>query len=143
MFSKLSCVTRTRSVVFTLQSIQQHYRGSHVCGVNMEDDTLFILVSAVIASSSTRRSWHRRARPTLHYFCLSPFSLYSGVALCASTTKHETARVPPCTFERAPIAGYVRSPHGMHLLVGDCCGSGKNRVLSQSCTSGRKKDCPY
>ena len=40
-----------------LQPLQQHYRGSHVCGVNMEDDAMF--------SSSSRRLPHRRVAQTL------------------------------------------------------------------------------
>ena len=51
--------------------------------------------------------------------------------MCAATTTHLTAHVPSCALGRAPIAGYVCSPHGMLLLGSDCRGSGQNRVFPQ------------
>ena len=105
-------------------------------------------------SSSFRRLSHRGVRANDHHivelaqtciaaFAFSPFSTYCSVALYASKTQHETAHVPSCALERAPIAGYVFSPQGIHLFGSDCRGSSQNRVLSQSCASGRKKDGPY
>ena len=59
-----------------LQSNQQHCRGSHVCGVNMEDDTQFSSLSRRLPHrpSTRKRSSHRRARANL-WFGISPFSL--------------------------------------------------------------------
>ena len=51
------CHKNTISCLY-LQSVQQHYRGSHVYGVNMEDDALF--------SSSSRRLPHRRVGANAH-----------------------------------------------------------------------------
>ena len=51
------CHKNTTSCLY-LQPLQQHYRGSHVCGVNMEDDALF--------SSPSRRLPHRRAGANAH-----------------------------------------------------------------------------
>ena len=51
------CHTNTISCLY-LQSVQQHYRESHVCGVNTEDDVLF--------SSSSRRLPHRRVGANAH-----------------------------------------------------------------------------
>ena len=107
----------------------------------MEDDTQFHprlgvchivkYAQTLITSSSSRKRvlvplGSRRSR------CIA-------VLLYASTTKHETAHVPSCALERAPIAGCLCSPHGMLLVGSDCRGSGQNRVVPQSCASSKNK----
>ena len=57
-----------------------------------------------------------RARNKAHHQS-SLYSTFSSALLCASTKKHEAAHVPSCALERAQIARYVCSPHGMLLLL--------------------------
>ena len=52
--------------------------------------------------------------------CVGAVGLFTGPAahnICAVTTVHLTAHVPSHAHGRAPIAGYVCSPHGMPLFV--------------------------
>ena len=57
--------------------------------VNMEDDTPFVLVSAFVTSSSTRkRSSHRRARANLYCCCLGVFTVLSVQQCCCEHQPH-------------------------------------------------------
>ena len=50
--------------------------------------------------------------------------------ICAVTTGHLTADVPSCAHGRAPIAGYICSPHEMFFLGSGCRGSGQHEPES-------------
>ena len=50
--------------------------------------------------------------------CVGAVGFFTAPAAhSAVTTGHLTAHVPSHAHERAPIAGYVCSPHGMPLFV--------------------------
>ena len=67
--------------------------------------------------------------------------------LCAVTTGDLTAHVPSHARGRAPIAGYVCSPHEMFFLrsvvVAARVNTSQNRVFPRSCASRKKKNGPY
>ena len=135
---KLGCGTtiNTFGYLSYLRSINNTFGGLIAVVSTWKMIRSSILVSAFVTSSSTRkRLSHRRARANLSWAGLHRSRCTAAVLLCTSSTRHETAHVPSsCALKRAPIAGYVCSPHGMLMLLvrSGCRGSGQSRAFPRS-----------